>query len=54
MFNQTQRHAVVKALAGRVKSGRSNFAEFSNIVNADNFQERCDAAALDPNGPDAC
>jgi hypothetical protein len=28
MFNQTQRHDVVKALAGRVKSGRSNFAEF--------------------------
>ena len=53
MFNQTQRRAVVKALAGRVKSGISNFATFSNIVNADNFQARCDAAALDPNGPDA-
>ena len=54
MFNQTQQHAVVKALAGRVKSDCSNFAEFSKIFNADNFQERCDAAALDPNGPDSC
>ena len=51
MFNQTQQHALVKALAGRVKSGQSNFTVFSNIVNADNFQARCDAAALDPNGP---
>ena len=49
MFNQTQQHTVVKALEGRVKSGRSNFAAFSNIVNADNFQAWCDAAALEPN-----
>ena len=51
MFNQTQRHAVVKALAGRVKSGQRNFNAFSNIVNADNFQAQCNAAALEPNGP---
>ena len=51
MFNQTQQHAVVKALAGRVRSGRSNFTACSYIVNTDNFQARCDPAALDQNGP---
>ena len=51
IINQTQKHAVVKSMAGRVKSGQSNFTAFSNIFNSDNFQKRCDAAALDQNGP---
>ena len=34
-----------------LKHQLENFTAFSNIVNADNFQEQCDAAVLDPNRP---
>ena len=51
MFNETQRHAVVQSLAAKVKASPESFAAFSNIVHDAGFQERCDRAAENPNGP---
>jgi len=51
LFNESQRHAVVQSLAAKVKASPESFAAFSNIVHDDGFQERCDRAAENPNGP---
>jgi hypothetical protein len=51
MFNQRQRHVVARSLVAKVKASPENFNAFAQIVNAPEFQMRCDEAARDPNGP---
>jgi hypothetical protein len=50
LFNQNQRHSVVRNIAAKCKADASSFLRFSEIVNAPNFQSRCDEAARNPNG----
>ena len=53
LFNQNQRHSVVQLISAKVKADESAFRRFSEIVNAPNFQSRCDEAARHPNGTGA-
>jgi hypothetical protein len=50
LFNQDQRHSVVRSIAAKVRADSASFDRFSTIVNAPNFQSRCDEAARNPNG----
>jgi hypothetical protein len=50
LFNQDQRHSVLRSIAAKVRADSASFDRFTTIVNAPNFQSRCDESARNPNG----
>jgi hypothetical protein len=53
LFNQKQRHAAVRGVSARVKSGERHMQEFEELVNHPDFAQRLANAEINPQSDDA-